>query len=738
MKEKLNKLLENPIYKTLGENSLGLLFGLFSFQFALFLFSLIAKQSFIILHVLAICLTILGFLFFKDFKKDKELKIMTFIFKAAVIFGVIALINHVFISGINAVNTSKIKSSITQVMLLVDLGSFIALLGMWSQEKIKEIMDILLEKSFVDILLKADEEAQPGDAVLGKNVDTGKPVILPLKDRYLHMLALGPTGSGKTSQTIIPMINRDMQSGNLGIIVIEPKGDLAEKVWAMAKHYGREVQYFNPILPDCPYFNPLYGDESDVIENMSTTFKMLSPDSPQFFLDMNDNLIRKSLKVLKRLYGDDATLLQLDALISNAGGQGEKMVSEFSKLPAKNENVAKENEDIALWFMGDYFTGAKGSKTATKTYENCSGVRSQVAKLVSNKYLRKVLNPPAGHGSDVDFDKCLEEGSIITIATAQGKLRDLGRFLGYFIILQLQACVFRRPGDENTRKGNMLYIDEFQVYANPGFEDMLTQGRSYRVASHLATQSRALIGRGGQAGKDFLEVVSTNCRNVVIYPGGSPTDDKYFEEYFGEIEEKRMDKGISKKKFSFINPNNSGGGTTISMKETVETKARFSATEIHNRPFGQITYALINHNSVQPPGVSQIEYIPIELNKKLDQMIADLREYCEQREKELDALENGEQPNNETSSVVVKDIFADELSKEIPAEIPSNSKNIASPIQEDADDEYVRKDEIKTYNTPVKDNNTYERGAVGSSETFNSMKSKQNQSVLDDDEDEVL
>ena len=35
-----------------------------------------------------------------------------------------------------------------------------------------------------------------------------------------------PTGSGKTSQSIIPMINRDMTNPDIGITVLEPKGKL--------------------------------------------------------------------------------------------------------------------------------------------------------------------------------------------------------------------------------------------------------------------------------------------------------------------------------------------------------------------------------------------------------------------------------------------------------------------------------------------------------------------------------
>ena len=204
----------------------------------------------------------------------------------------------------------------------------------------------------------------------------------------------------------------------------------------------------------------MFGAESDVIENMATTFKMLNPDSSQFFLDMNENTTRKALKILKRLYGDDATLLDFDTLLNNTGGQGKRMVMEFSKMPVANPSMARENSDIAAWFLNDYYSGLSGERGATKTFEHCSGLRSQVAKLTSNKYLRTVLNPPKGKSQEgINFDDALARGTVITIATAQGTLRDLGRYLGYFIILQLQASVFRRPGNEDTRTGNMLYID---------------------------------------------------------------------------------------------------------------------------------------------------------------------------------------------------------------------------------------------------------------------------------------
>jgi len=485
-----------------------------------------------------------------------------------------------------------------------------------------------------------------------------------------------------------------MQNPEAGITVLEPKGDLAEKVYAMAEHYGRKAVYFNPLLPDCPYFNPLYGAEEDVIENMATTFKMLNPDSPQFFQDMNETLIRNALKVLKRMYGNKATLVELNRLVTNSNGLGRKMVTQFSRLNAENEAIAKENSDIASYFLNDYFN------EKSKTYEHCSGVRSQISKLISNRYLRRVLNPPNGE-NDVDFDRYLANGDVIAISTAQGKLRDLGRFLGYFIILQLQSSVFRRPGNENTRRPHFLYIDEFQVYSNPGFADMLTQGRSYRVASHLATQNRALIGMGaGQEGKDFVELVSTNARNVIIYPGGNAVDAKYYSDQFGEIIKEEIQKGVTSDQFNPIYGFQKIGYNKVNIRKTEKKEARFSPSDIIYRPFGEITYLLIQNNSIGTPGVGKIEYIPIELNKKLDQMIEEFNESVFAKEGMLaQPTTTKEEPSDvqevqdiidDVEPIVAKSIVADATGKKVnPTDFMTYRGNEVVDPHEDFIDDFV-------------------------------------------------
>lgn len=541
---------------------------------------------------------------------------------------------------------------------------------------------------------KTDDE-ENFDLILCKDAETKEPVIIPQKDRFLHMLVLGPTGCGKTSQILLPSINQDIQKKGCGITVMDPKGDLADKVYAMGKHYGREdVIYFDPVFPDCPYFNPLYGPEEDVIENMATTFRMLDSESPPFFKDQNEVLLRNTLKVLKRLYGNEANFVQLSTVIHNAGGEGRKIIMQFSKLSAPNEAIAKENSDISSWFLNEYYN------EKSKTYEHCSGLRSTVAKIISNKYMKKVLNPPGGK-SDINFDKHLEEGGVLAITTNQGKLGDLlSRFLGFFLILQFQSSVFKRPGTEDTRRPHFLYIDEFQVYSNPGFANMLTQGRSYRVASILATQNRALMAMGGgRDGRNFVQLVSTNARNIVIFPGANVDDAEYYSRQFGEIEEVEIQKTISRTKFNPFYGIQKISYPKESVREDKRMKPRFTSSDIIYRDFEKITYCIIQNNTVQVPGVGDIDYIPMELNKKLDNIIKEFRgEYTLQKETTNTAIKEDEEQNKEDEKTTIKDKKEDKKKKDGSSE----HKDIIEMISINEDNDKLTKDDlIHIYNEEI-------------------------------------
>ena len=484
--------------------------------------------------------------------------------------------------------------------------------------------------------LENDEEC---DLVICKD-KSNNPVKVKYVSRFLHFLILGPTGSGKTSKILIPIIWQDIQNRNCAVIVIEPKGDLVEKVHAMGKKINRDVIYFEPTEPDCPYYNPLDGREELVVENMIKVFTMLTPDSKQYFQDITDKCLRNCIMLLKRLekaYTDEetgiseypATLLGVDALLQNANNSGRALVIKFSKIPAK-PSEKKQNQDIVSWFTEEYYN------ERSKIHEHASGIRNQVSKLVSNKYLRRILNPPNGK-SDINFDEIMKNSGCIAITTSQGLLDELGKYLGYFIILNLQSSIFRRPGSEWTRNPVFLVIDEFQEYSTPGFGRILTQGRSYRVSATLATQGLSQMAMGGgRDGEKFVELVLANARNQIIFPGLNDKDSSYFERIFGTEERITDIESDSEQKFNIMYGFKSMNYPTHSVQHKKEEKSRYTATQLRELSEDEIGYRIIDGMKVMKPEIGIVSYIDRELNEELNYLVNKHKKKQEEKMMEME------------------------------------------------------------------------------------------------------
>lgn len=548
--------------------------------------------------------------------------------------------------------TAAHTGSVGIMILPVAIVGLLAAYGLYnkSAEKDKEFEEV------IDRLMGGEEKTGNMDVVICRDYDTNEPVKWMETDRYLHCLIIGATGSGKTSQILLPMLYQDIQKDSRSIIVLEPKGDLAEKVYAMATIQSKKALYFNPIHPDCPSFNPFYGDEDVVVENTCRIFNALNKSNNMYFQVMAETLLRNGLAVIKRIEkasvdprtgipAKPATMIRFSNLIHNSSGEGVKMVKEFKNISNISPTERKNNADIASWFLDSYFVGGNA-----KEYQDTSIVRAQFVKLTSNPYLRRVLNPDTGL-SDIRFDQIIEDDVVLAIGTAQGILQDLGAYLGYFIMLSYEAAVLRRKGTEETRKPNIFICDEFQKYADIGFSDVLTQGRSYRVSAVLATQSRKQITMNMDAheGAAFLEVVSTNCRNTVLFPGSSIEDVEYFSKKFGTVVREQVTHGKSRPNtglFSF--GNYSGGSNSESYRETEE--AEHSIDSLMFKDFGQIAYQLVKKNTLQRAKIGRVEWIPKDINAKIKDLVD---YYAESQEKKLMEIQEQERREQEERNRIV-------------------------------------------------------------------------------------
>lgn len=102
--------------------------------------------------------------------------------------------------------------------------------------------------------------------------------------------------------------------------------------------------------------------------------------TPQFFNHIHEVTFNNALEVLLPLDGENLTFRHLEDLLWNHSSRGEKHCLDASQLSFETELEKKKCSDAINWFMQDYFTGSKGSRTATKTYEQSIGLRSLVSR----------------------------------------------------------------------------------------------------------------------------------------------------------------------------------------------------------------------------------------------------------------------------------------------------------------------------------------------------------------------
>lgn len=512
-----------------------------------------------------------------------------------------------------------ITISLMVLVILFILTIIMVKSGQFETETFKTLIEILNSKF-------KKSEMKKNSLVVAKDKITGKELTIKGNDRFLHMLILGPTGCGKTSQTIIPLSEQILDDLTAGYTVIEPKGDLAIKIAKMAEIKGRKVVYFNPADEDCPTFNPLFGEEQEVIESMVSVFGLMYKDSPSFFQDANEELLRKSILLIKRTMDNEGTFIDLYELLTGNKSKFDKFkhhhidnyVSTYSdKSEFEKNSLLRENKSVIKYFI-EYF------EKDSKIYDHTSNIRTNLSKLISNRDLKKVLCPQDGK-SDLNFTEHVDriygdnkgEQTIYALTTNQGKYKALGNYIGQFLIYSFQNAVFNRKANEDVRMNHFFFVDEVQEFVNDSMTILLNQGRSYKVASYLATQNTGLIEL---ISPKMKSVILANCRNRVLYPALDGNDVKYFSEIYGTRKEKQISNSRTKQGISLLSRERARPqsiGKTVSEIE----KNRIDANTFYEMEFGEVLVERVVNNSVSYPRVANISYIDKELNNKINSMI---------------------------------------------------------------------------------------------------------------------
>lgn len=326
-----------------------------------------------------------------------------------------------------------------------------------------------------------------------------RPLAVSLPDSLRHLHVIGPTGVGK-STLLLTLITQDMAAGR-GVVVIDPKGDLAADVLdRVPPHRIGEVVVLDPADEEFPVgFNLLAGTAEgsellvdQVVGTLHSLFK--SSWGPR-----TDDILRAALLTLVAQPG--MTLCEVPLLLTD---------------PAfRRQLVGRVDDPVALGPFWAWYEGlSEGERAAA-----IGPVLNKLRAFLLRRRLRNVLgqaDPP------LDLAEVLRSGGILVVPLAKGLLgEEAAALLGSLVVARLWQVTMARAGQAAaSRRPVMAYIDEVQDYLHlpTGIADLLAQARGLGLGLTLAHQHL------GQLPPVLRDGVLANARSRVIGAGDAAAD----------------------------------------------------------------------------------------------------------------------------------------------------------------------------------------------------------------------
>jgi len=326
-------------------------------------------------------------------------------------------------------------------------------------------------------------------------------------DRRKHMYIIGKTGTGK-STLIANMAINDMKNGE-GVAVIDPHGDLSDILLDyIPSHRMNDVAYLDPSDTEHPFHlnplevkNPAYREliASGIVSIFYKLYHMSWGPRLEYIL-------RNTILTLTHV--SQSTFLDIPELLTNDRFR-EKVVEKLDDRVLKN------------FWLNEFNRLSPQMKS-----ESISPILNKVGQFLSSKTIRNIVGSPT---STVDLEHMMNEGKIVIVNLAQGKLgEDSSALLGAMIITKMQLAAMNRVYKaEESRRDFYLYVDEFQNFATQSFIKILSEARKYRLNLALANQYV------GQIDEDVQKAIFGNAGSIISFAVGA-ADARMLGREFGE------------------------------------------------------------------------------------------------------------------------------------------------------------------------------------------------------------
>ncbi|HVB22289.1 MAG TPA: hypothetical protein VNG51_10115 [Ktedonobacteraceae bacterium] len=312
---------------------------------------------------------------------------------------------------------------------------------------------------------------------VGYHPETGDDLLIPDSDRYAGTYILGVQGSGK-SGLLEQLIAADITTGH-AVIVIDPHGDLVMKCLSHIPPSRLNDTYLLDMEDeDYPFGVNIFSSgskqssvaQTQAVERLMHIFEVLWPD-----VLSQQNLPRYvRAAAITFLANPGATLVDMYRFLLDA-----------SVRAAMLQHVT--DSSVRTFWQSQY-----DDLTPAERLKRVQPLIGRLEALFMGRGL--VRNIIGQRRTTIDFRRAIEARQLIFVKLPLKTVPQDARLIGTIVLAQIHATIFSfADTPEKQRPGVSLYVDEFQHFATPDFNELFTEGRKFGVRLAIAHQYRAQL-----------------------------------------------------------------------------------------------------------------------------------------------------------------------------------------------------------------------------------------------------
>lgn len=296
----------------------------------------------------------------------------------------------------------------------------------------------------------------------------------------------GTIGTGKTSSAIYPFINQ-LLAHNMGMLILDVKGNLHVKVKEMARKYNKKVRVIelsgkeNYNTLDKPHLKP-----SILANRLRTILTLFSNQNATdtYWMDKVELYLTECIK-LCRMYNDSyVTFAELHKLIYDKKYLKEKI--EFVKnLFLQDKLTYSQTYDFSTCI--DFFQ----SEFQTLDSKVLSIIQSEISRItqlfINDLDVKQTFCPER---ENITFNGFEDLGNDIVVLNMNvAEYRNLAKVMAAYLKLDFQSEILMKLANKTNISTVAFVCDEYSEYATENDASFFSQSREAKCINIISTQS---------------------------------------------------------------------------------------------------------------------------------------------------------------------------------------------------------------------------------------------------------